>query len=319
VSTAEEDARYRRPANDDAFLFPSLLLLIGLITLLYSGDWIPGLGGPLGRLIGVLSLMAAVVDLAVLIGVFLLLRRLLSFAEEVQPGLAWKIVICMLLVLAGASVGVKFLKAERQRARAQEIEKVMQERQRAAVEASAADARRVAAERNSRAALIERWRNARRGAIDAWRKDLVAAHAVGARGVKPPMLDVQQQGSLVIVTNRGAESACVLISRIEMNLSGNTDRCAVGSARCTQIPAGKTVRMPTLLAGSPEGCLAGTLEYRVGDVDHPDPGWWSGSALADLGTVDPDPEFADRWSDDRLHAEVERLEQQVRDRLRVER
>ena len=119
--------------------------------------------------------------------------------------------------------------------------------------------------------------------------------------------------------NRCRVARGVLISRIEMNLSGNTDRCAVGSARCTQIPAGKTVRMPTLLAGSPEGCLAGTLEYRVGDVDHPDPGWWSGSALADLGTVDPDPEFADRWSDDRLHTEVERLEQQVRDRLRVER
>lgn len=302
-------SRHRRKPNDEPFLFLlPLLLLCGLVVLLYSGDWLPGFNGPLGRVLGVLSLMAAIVDLAALIAVFILLQRFLTFAENVQPGLAGKIVICALIVLGSTSVGVKYLKAERERARAQEIEKVMQERKREATEAAALDARRAAAERNSHAALVERWRNARRAAIDAWRRDLVDAHAVGARNVTPPMLGVQEVGSLVIVTNRGTTPACVLVTRVSAGL----ERCAVGSGHCTELPAGKTARLPTLLAGNPEGCHTGTLEFRVGDVDHPEPSWWSESALADFGNVDPNPAFADRWSDDLLQTEVERLEKQVR-------
>ena len=62
----------------------------------------------------------------------------------------------------------------------------------------------------------------------------------------------------------------------------------------------------------------GELEYRVGSVDHPEPSWWSESAFAEY-SESADVEAVRRWSDERLLAEVKRLEAQVQGHTQVER
>ena len=67
-------------------------------------------------------------------------------------------------------------------------------------------------------------------------ENLVAGRALGDRGVSPPMLDINDDGKRINVTNRAADAACVLLTRIAKSESGRTERCAVAGSQCVVIP-----------------------------------------------------------------------------------
>jgi hypothetical protein len=301
-----------------AIVIPSLLIVAGLLYLLHVGEVVPA-GGFAGLRGGKLLIVLVLAQMLSGLAVALLVYRALAFVHAVSPRLAWGIVVGALLTLGIATAGVKYLKSAKARAREAAVAEVMQARRDVAAQTRLSQARAAEADRKNRAELIGRWRVARQAAIEQWRKDLIDARAVGGLGVAPPMLRVQDNGSLVTVTNGAKHAACVLITRVATRESAVTSRCTVGGNRCVVLQAGATARWPTLRAGNSESCLAGSLEYRVGNVDYPEPSWWSEGALGQFGSEDPDPEFIDRWSDTALITEIHRLEKQSEDRMRVER
>ena len=253
---------------------------------------------------------------AIIVGAYLVFRAF-GWVHQSHPRLAWTLVGGVALAGCIAALGVSYLKHAKVEARAAASAEVQQQRRAAAEQALAGDNQRAQAERDARAALVDRWHVARRTAIEEWGKYLVAAGALGDEGVAPPMLDIRDTGSLVSVTNRAPGPACVLIARFGINESGARTRCAIGGYRCVVIRSGDTRRLPTL--GGAANCASRLLEFRVGDVDHPETGWWSKSAFDAFGSVDPGPDFEPRWSDAFLRAEIGRLEQQVQAHMRVER
>jgi hypothetical protein len=267
----------------------------------------------------VIAALAMIAKVAAIIAVTYLLFRGFSWVHQSNPRLAWTLVGGVALAGSIGALGVSYIKRARAEARAEASAELRQQRRAAANRGSEENVRAAEAERQHRSDLIDRWRAARRTAVEQWRKDLTDARAVGGLGVTPPMLSIQDTGSLVTVTNRTKNPACVIVSRIATRDAAVMSRCTVGGNRCIVIQGGATARWPTLRSGNSESCLAGSLEYRVGNVDYPDPSWWSESALAQLGGEDPDPEFVDRWSDAALITEIGRLEKQIEDRTRVER
>jgi hypothetical protein len=269
-------------------------------------------------LIVVASLAMILKVVAIIAGTYLLFRAF-SWVHQASPRLAWILVGVVALAGSLAALGVNYLKRAKVEARAEARAEAQQQRRAAASQAREEQALAAVAERKHRSDLTDRWRAARRTTIEQWRRDLIDARAVGGLGVTPPMLSIQDTGSLVTITNRSKDSVCVLISRIATRDSAVMSRCTVGSNRCVVILGGATARWPTLRAGNSESCLEGSLEYRVGNVDHPDPSWWSETALGQFGSEDPDPQFFERWSDAVLTTEIVRLEKQIEDRMRVER
>ena len=255
---------------------------------------------------------------AIIAGTYLLFRAF-GWVHQANPRLAWIVVGGVALAGSIAALGVNYLKRAKAEARAEAIAEVQQQRRAAANRASEENVRAAEAERKYRSDLIERWRAARHAAVEQWRKDVIDAHAVGGLGEAPPMLSVLDSGALVTVTNPTKKPVCVLVARVATRDSAVMSRCTVGGNRCIVIQGGATARWPTLRAGNSESCLAGSLEYRVGNVDYPDPSWWSESALEQFGGEDPDPEFFERWSDAALITEIGRLEKQIEERMRVER
>jgi hypothetical protein len=264
--------------------------------------------------LGVLGTISKAVG--ILVGTYLLFRAF-GWVHQSSPRLAWVLVAGVVFTTSIAALGVNYLKRAKVEARAEANAEVVQQRRAAAEQALAEDSQRAQAERDARTALVERWHVARRTAIEEWGKALVAAGALGDQGVAPPMLDIRDTGSLVSVTNRAPGPACVLIQRFGINESGAHIRCAVGGYRCVVIRSGETRRLPTL--GGAANCASRLLEFRVGDVDHPETGWWSKSAFDAFGSVDPGPDFEPRWSDAFLRAEIGRLDKQMKDRMPVER
>jgi hypothetical protein len=302
----------RRSLGGDPFLFPCVLFMAGLWYLLHLGDWgpesqdsniPPGFWGLLGFFI-------FVTRLAVAVAIALVLRRILALAHGVDPRLAWGVFGCVMLVLAGTAGTLTYLKDAKARASEVASAEVHEAQRRSAEQSLEVEARSAQAERDARTALVARWRFARTQAHDAWRKKMVAAGMLGGRAVLPPMLEVRDDGKTVTVTNRATDSACVLVTRIGVSETGATERCTVGATRCVLIPRGETRRLATYLAGNPESCLAGPLEFRVGNVDFPEPSWWSASAYEAFGER-ADEEHVERWSDDRLLSEASRLEKQA--------
>lgn len=270
-------------------------------------------------LLTVLFVAAMIFKVAgILVGTYLLFRAF-GWVHQSSPRLAWVLVAGIVFTVSIAALGVNYLKRAKVEARAQASAATLQQRREVANERRWEQARATEAERKSHAELVDRWHAARRTAIRQWRQDLVDAKAVGGLGVTPPMLSIDDNGSLVTITNRATQPACVLVTRIATRNSGVLSRCTVGGIRCTVIRAGESARLPTLRAGNPESCLGGSLEFRVGNVDHLQPGWWSETALAAFGGDDPDPAFVDRWSDAVLTTDIVRLEKQIEDRTRVER
>jgi hypothetical protein len=294
----------------DPFLFPTVAFVAGMIALLNMDGLSRGWG-----IVLVFVLLSQLVS-GIVAG--LLLRRALAFVHRIHPRLAWSLFVLAgvsMLVLAGA---IKIHKLSTQRARETAITEVRETTRRAAEKSRVVESQAAKAEREARAALLERWRIARGNAIAAWRKALVADRALGARGVSPPMLGIQDDGKRVDVTNRSTSPACILLTRIATNESGGFERCAVANSRCVLVAPGKTTRLATLLARNPQSCLTGELEFRIGNVDHPEVSWWSESAFADF-TEQVDLEMVYRWSDERLTAEVSRLEKLAHDLARAHR
>ena len=267
----------------------------------------------------ILAVLALLYRAGLVIGGFVLLVRAFNWVHESNPRLAWSLVAGVVLCGGLVALGANYLKHAKAEARADAAAESRQRERAAASKAIDQQAQTAEAERKYRAELIGRWRIARYTAIEHWRQDLIDDHAVGGLGAAPPMLSIQDSGSVVTITNRAKHAACVLISRIATRDGGVMARCSVGSNRCVSIQAGATARWPTLRTGNSEICLAGSLEFRVGNVDHPDPSWWSQTALSQFGSEDPAPEFVERKSDAALMTEIFRLEKQIEDRLRVER
>lgn len=273
-------------------------------------------------LLTVLAVVAITFKVVAIIAGTYLAFRAYGWVHRSNPALARILVVCVVgvaLVGSLAAVGLNYLKRAKVEARAEAAAERRKRPHAEVSEAGAERARAAVAERKSRAELIDRWRAARSTALRQWREDLVAASAVGSLGEAPPMLSVEDNGALVTITNRAKNAACVLVTRVATRDSKVLSRCTVGGNRCVVIQAGATARWATLRTGNSESCLTGTLEYRVGNFDYPDPSWWSESALGQFGTEDPDPVFVARWSDAALITEIVRLEKQIENRMRVER
>lgn len=267
----------------------------------------------------IVAVLALLYRASLVVAGVVLLARLFNRIHESNPRLSWGLAVGVVLIAGLGTLGVKHLKQWRAETRAEAAAERLQRQQRASDQSIDRQAQAAEAERQNRAQLIERWQTARGRAIEQWRQDLIEAHAVGGLGAAPPMLSIDDTGSQVMITNRANEAACVLVTRIATRDGGVMARCSVGAHRCVSIQAGATVRWPTLRTGNSELCLTGSLEFRVGNVDHPNPSWWSQTALNQFGGDDPAPGFRERQSDAALMTEIVRLEQQIEDRMRVER
>jgi hypothetical protein len=116
---------------------------------------------------------------------------------------------------------------------------------------------------------------------DKWRADIEAANAFGAVGVVPPMLDVQEAGAHVRVTNLHRLPVCLRLTRIARNSTRPNDvvRCVLDSETCRVIAPGGSHRFQLFRSGNSPDCFHSALEYRVGTPLDPEPTWWSRTAL----------------------------------------
>jgi len=120
-----------------------------------------------------------------------------------------------------------------------------------------------------------------------WRADVDVAGAHGGPGREPPMLAVVDDGAAVTLTNvTDTDLDCVQLARVGARSgAGGNLRCFMrdtrGADECALLPAGAAVQFK-LNASMREtaACEAASLEFRVGDYAHPEPSWWSDSALA---------------------------------------
>jgi hypothetical protein len=184
----------------------------------------------------------------------------------------------------------------------------------ASTESESQAAERLAA--THRASLELRWRKARSIAVEKWRADLLTANAIGEIGAAPPMLRVHETGTQVQLTNRGAEPLCVALSRVTRPDTDAVQRCRIGPERCSLVKPGATIRLQILRNGATEACQNAAFEYRVGNVDFPEPSWWSRSAINEFD----DPPHDIGYKDDAdLQADIARFEATVEDADRAAR
>lgn len=247
---------------------------------------------------------------AVALGLWLL-ARILGWIHDQKSRLLWVLAAGFLVTGIAAHFGIGQLQRKRSEARIRALAEDRQQQRAVAESAIDTPAPAIEAELKARAELVARWRAARRKAVDQWREKLVAANAVGKSDAVPPMLSVDDNGSLVTLTNRTQDPVCVMVARVATRDAAVLDRCIVGGSRCLVLQGGATVRWTTPRTGNPENCLTGALEYRIGDVDHPEPSWWSESALEAFGSEATDPDYFEHWGVDRLATELERLEQRI--------
>ena len=128
--------------------------------------------------------------------------------------------------------------------------------------------------------------------LDKWRADITSAQATERTGVIPPMLEVEEAGAFVRVTNIGKKQVCLRLTRVARNSRRPNDvaRCMLDSETCRQIAPGDTQRFQLFRAGNPPDCYHALLEFRVGTPLDPEPTWWSASALEEFD-VSPRPEL----------------------------
>lgn len=161
-----------------------------------------------------------------------------------------------------------------------------------------------------RASLDLRWRKARSIAVEKWRADLLTANAIGEIGAAPPMLAVRETGAHVQIKNLGLQPVCVALARVTRPNTDAVERCQVGPAACSPVKPGATVRLQIQRAGAKETCLHAAFEYRVGDVDNPEPSWWSRTAINEF--ADPPRDISYKEEAD-LQADIARYEATVED------
>jgi hypothetical protein len=126
--------------------------------------------------------------------------------------------------------------------------------------------------------------------LDKWRTDITAAQATERTGVIPPMLEVEEAGAFVRVTNVGKKPICLRLTRVARNSTRPNDvaRCVLDSETCREIAPGNTQRFQLFRAGNAPDCYHALLEFRVGTPLDPEPTWWSASALEEFD-VSPRP------------------------------
>ena len=212
----------------DPFLFPSWTFATGVFYLLSAND--------LSREWGFVVFLVLLYQFIISLAVGLLLRRILAYLHESHPGLAWGIFVCVALMTVLVGGAIRYHQAKKSDALETVAAAAEKSRIRSEEESIAAERIAAQAEREARVTLIERWRLARTHAIETWRENLVAGRALGDRGVSPPMLDINDDGKRINVTNRAADAACVLLTRIAKSESGRTERCAVAGSQCVVIP-----------------------------------------------------------------------------------
>ena len=128
--------------------------------------------------------------------------------------------------------------------------------------------------------------------LDKWRADITSAQAFERTGVIPPMLEVEEAGAFVRVTNIGKKQICLRLTRVARNSRKPNDvaRCILDSETCREIAPGDTQRFQLFRAGNAPDCYHALLEFRVGTPLDPEPTWWSASALEEFD-VSPKPEL----------------------------
>ncbi len=133
--------------------------------------------------------------------------------------------------------------------------------------------------------------------LDTWRADIKAAQAFERTGVIPPMLEVEEAGAFVRVTNIGRKPICLRLTRVARNSTRPNDvaRCMLDSENCREIAPGAEQRFQLFRAGNPPDCYHALLEFRVGTPLDPEPTWWSASALEEFD-VTPRPQLPGQLS-----------------------
>jgi hypothetical protein len=128
--------------------------------------------------------------------------------------------------------------------------------------------------------------------LDKWRADINSAQATERTGVIPPMLEVEEAGAFVRVTNIGKQQICLRLTRVARNSRrpNVVARCILDSETCREIAPGDTQRFQLFRAGNPPDCYHALLEFRVGTPLDPEPTWWSASALEEFDVL-PRPEL----------------------------
>ena len=118
-----------------------------------------------------------------------------------------------------------------------------------------------------------------------WLDDLFAAGAHGQPGVEPPFLEVDDEGDSVTVLNiSGRPIDCLYLQRVKVSeSSGEVElTCELilkhSTHSCAPLPNGYSRQLVLPKEADPQ-CKSLPLEFRVGDMGHPDPSYWSDSAL----------------------------------------
>jgi len=119
-----------------------------------------------------------------------------------------------------------------------------------------------------------------------WRADVAAAGAHGGAGVDPPMLEVTLDGDVVRITNitdRKIESVCLARVVRESTAFDGYLRCPLreksGGRECPYLSAHGVQELVMEKRNAESRCADGRLEFRVGEYMHPEPSWWSDTAL----------------------------------------
>jgi hypothetical protein len=155
-----------------------------------------------------------------------------------------------------------------------------------------------------------------------WVADIRAAGAHGPAGQTPPMLAVEIRGDGIEVSNLVGRDICLRIARVSApNPGGNAHRCDFDElskiGRCLIVRASSSMS----LSRKKWPCNELPLEFRVGDFEHDEVGWWSDSALSDLEGVaerlGSTTWLTDRLSDSELQKETARLAKMTADAQRA--
>ena len=127
----------------------------------------------------------------------------------------------------------------------------------------------------AREATVEEWRQRHLEASYKWFGDVQASGLRGGAGSAPPWVAVREDADTVTLSNLSdLHLGCVSLSRV----SASGERCellADGAACGVLVPRGARSWQTRTAAA----CIGMPLEFRIGDVRHPEPSWWSDSAL----------------------------------------
>jgi hypothetical protein len=120
---------------------------------------------------------------------------------------------------------------------------------------------------------------------EAWRADVEASASHGGRGIEPPMLEVTDYGSEVIVVNiSGRPLECVSVHRSAIRSATQTfpTPCPM-QYECRNMSADENRRQSfQLRPQSPKDCLREPLIFKIGGPQHRSAAWISEELLSEF-------------------------------------